>query len=120
MCREQHAFSWFTDLLGEAERVLGERLTISIYIDSGRRDVQSTVLSVAMDALYGTTRQDLVTGLRSRTKLGAPDWDALLADEAQRYAPEPVHCFFCGPEGLARVVEAAATKHGAVFRQEHF
>ncbi len=120
VCREQHAFSWFTDLLGEAEIALGDRLTVSIYMDSGRRDAQSTVLSVAMDALYAHTRSDLVTGLRARTTLGAPDWDALLASAAARHRPDPVTCFFCGPDGLARVVRAGCARHGLVFRQEHF
>ena len=79
-----------------------------------------TALSVAVDALYANTQSDVVTGLRARTTLGAPDWDALVADAVERHRPDPVHLFFCGPDGLARVLRRAASRHGVVFRQEHF
>ena len=119
VCREQRAFDWFSNLLGRVERA-GARFDVRIFMDAGRRDLKSSVLRVAMDLLYATVEADLVTGLRARTTLGPPDWDALVGEIAARHAPARVDCFYCGPDGLAAIVERACAKHGARFRQEHF
>lgn len=120
ICKEQHAFSWFADLLGELERDAPELFDIHIFMDAGRTDIKSTVLRVAMDGLYATTDADLVTGLRARTTLGPPEWDALLARVASLHDPDRVDAFYCGPAGLAPVVKRACFRQGLTFRQEHF
>lgn len=118
--RDQAAFEWFAELLARLERDDPDLFSIRIFMDAGRTDLSSTVLRVAMDVLYAETREDLMTGLRSRTTLGAPDWDGLFRQVAHRHAPDRVDVFFCGPPGLARKVEHAATHAGCPFRQEHF
>jgi predicted ferric reductase len=120
ICREQGAFAWFAELLGELEREAPELFDIQIFMDGGARDAKSTVLRIAMDLLYAETRSDLVTGLRARTTLGPPDFPELFAQIAREHAPDPVDAFFCGPEGLAKVVKRAARAAGMSFRQEHF
>lgn len=118
--RDQASFEWFAELLHRLELEEPELFGIHIFMDAGRTDISTTVLRVAMDVLYATTREDLITGLRSRTTLGAPDWKGLFEQVRSRHAPDRVDVFFCGPPGLARKVESAATKTGCPFRQEHF
>jgi NAD(P)H-flavin reductase len=120
VCREQESFEWFSSELGRLERADPARFDVRIFMDAGDRDLKSSVLRVAMDSLYATVQADLVTGLRSRTTLGRPDWDALLSELAAAHAPETVDCFFCGPDGLATIVKDACARHGLGFRQEHF
>ena len=74
----------------------------------------------ALGELTLGTRADLVTGLRSRTTLGAPPWGDLMAKFAREHAPDKPHVFFCGPQGLAHKVRQAAGEKGLPFRQEHF
>ncbi len=118
--RDQSAFEWFAELLAQLETQDPDFFDIHIFMDAGRSDLSSTVLRVAMDLRYHETRADLVTGLRSRTTLGAPDWEGFFESVADRHAPDRVDVFFCGPPGLATKVKRAATQAGCPFRQEHF
>lgn len=120
VCREQQSFEWFTEVLGRLEAEAPDRFDVRIYMDAGRADLKSSVLHVAMDALYASVGADLVTGLRARTILGPPDWDALLSSIAREHPGERVDCYYCGPPGLATKVRAAASRTGLTFRQEHF
>ncbi len=120
VCREQQSFAWFTEVLGRLEAEAPDRFDVRIYMDAGRSDVKSSVLSVAMDALYASVGADLVTGLRARTILGPPEWHALLASIAREHPGERVDCYYCGPPGLATKVRDAAIECGLTFRQEHF
>ena len=119
VCNDANAFGWFAELLGELEISLLEAFDVHIYMDAGRRDMRSAILRVAMDALYARTKGDVVTGLRSRTTLGPPDWDALVAKLAGAHDSE-LRTFYCGPPGLASKVRAACMRAGVPFRQEHF
>lgn len=120
VCKEQRAFEWFAELLGVLERAAPDRFCVHIYMDAGHGDLRSTVLRVALDALYAKSRADLVTGLCARTTLGAPKWDELIVSIVAQHHFERVDAFFCGPPGLAKVVKAACGRAGIGFRQEHF
>lgn len=120
VCREQHAFEWFAKVLKDVERGAPDLFSIHIYMTSGRQDMRSAMLQVAMGSLYKYRRMDLVTGLASRTLLGAPDWDPLVARIVGQCAPLPVSAFFCGPPGLGKIVRGACMKSGVIFREEHF
>jgi NAD(P)H-flavin reductase/Ca2+-binding EF-hand superfamily protein len=120
VCKEQRSFEWFAELLAVLERAAPERFCVHIYMDAGRADLPSSVLRAAMDALYAKNRADLVTGLCAQTTLGAPRWDELIANLAERHRGVPVDAFFCGPPGLAKIVRAACSRADVSFRQEHF
>lgn len=120
VCRSQFAFGWFAELLGEIEAEFPHRFDFRIFMDAGNRDIKSTVLRIAMDLLYARTQEDLLTGLRSRTTLGAPNWHELLGALGEEHAPDHPEVFFCGPPGLARKARKASTERGLSFRQEHF
>ena len=55
----------------------------------------------ATDHAQAAGRSDMITGLRTQTHMGAPDWEGMLGDIARRHRPEKVDVFFCGPPGLA-------------------
>jgi len=119
--RDQYSFEWFRGLLWALEQQdRDNRLEFHIYMTGGRVDITAAALSVAREILRQETGEDLVTGLRSRTHFGRPEWDEVLGKILRKYALEPVHVFFCGPEGLARIIKKSCAKNGMTFRQEHF
>jgi len=120
VCKDHQAFGWFASLLAEIEAEYPRRFDFQVFMDAGKRDIKSTVLRIAMDLLYAQTRTDLITGLRSRTTLGAPSWPELMARIAREHAPDKPHVFFCGPQGLGNAVRRAADEQSLPYRQEHF
>lgn len=119
--KDQYSFEWFRGLLwGLEQQDHSNLLDIHICMTNGRVDISAAALGVAREIVHGETGKDLVTELRAKTHFGRPDWDELLGGILRQHAPEPVHVFFCGPEGLARVVKSHSRKLGMIFRQEHF
>lgn len=77
-------------------------------------------LELARDILHAAGRTDIVTGLRTHTHMGHPDWQELLAGIRDKHAPDTVDVFFCGPAGLARKLEPICRGLGMTFREEQF
>ncbi|GBO12574.1 NADPH oxidase 5 [Araneus ventricosus] len=81
--RNQCCFEWFVNLLSELEveqAQLKEKdrfLDIHMYITSAlhRTDMKAVGLQMALDLLYKKEKRDLITGLKSRTQPGRPDWN---------------------------------------------
>ena len=119
--KTQASFEWFAQLLAELEQADRDHLLdINIYMTSGRTDMASSTLTLAMDLLRQKTQSDLVTGLQARTHMGRPDWDDILTTIAEQYAPDKPDVFFCGPPGLAKSLKILCTRHGFGFRKENF
>ncbi len=118
--RDQLSFEWFAALLAELEaedhRAL---LDIHLCMTDGRAGVTALGLELAREAMKSAGRSDLITGLRTRTHLGAPNWEALLAAVAKEH-PESVDVFFCGPPALGRKLRPICTRLGMRFREERF
>lgn len=119
--RDHYAFEWFSELLESLEasddRAL---LDLHLYMTDGRAGASAFGLELAREIAREEGRRDLVTGLRARTHMGHPDWDALLGAIAREHAPETVDVFFCGPPGLAVKVRRACARAGMTFRREVF
>jgi NADPH oxidase 5 len=62
----------------------------------------------------------LITGLRTKTKMGAPDWEALLGGIRNQHWPERVDVTYCGPEGLGLKIAKACRTLGLPLRRERF
>ena len=94
ICRDTEAFEWFQDLLEalEAEDI-DNFLEIHIYLTGGLKENQIRNI-VANDA----SGQDAVTGLRSPTKYGRPNWDAIFEKMTQDHPSTDIGIFFCGPK----------------------
>ncbi len=121
--REQKAFEWFVELLSQIElEDINKLFDINLYLTGAQQksDMKSSTLFVAMDLLHSRTEVDLITGLKSRTKTGRPDWDNIFRDLAKQHAPHKVDVFFCGPPGLSTQLKSLCTKYGFGYRKENF
>lgn len=121
--REQKAFEWFVELLSRIETEDTNNLfDINLYLTGAQQksDMKSSTLFVAMDLMHSQTQIDLITGLKSRTKTGRPDWDVIFRDVAKQHAPEKVDVYFCGPPGLSLQLRNLCHKYGFGYRKENF
>jgi predicted ferric reductase/Ca2+-binding EF-hand superfamily protein len=119
--RDPYSFEWFAGLLLKLEtNDETGKVDIQVYMTGGRCSITAAALNVARDVAAALGRPDLVTGLRTRTHLGQPDWERELRVITERHAPAPVDLFFCGPPGLARKLRASCTAARVSFFQEQF
>ena len=119
--RDSHSFEWFHDLLTRIEQTDQAHLVdIRIFMTSGRGHITATFLNLARELLHQQGNPDLLTGLKSKTNMGRPDWQQELSEIAEQHRPEPVEVFFCGPPGLGRQIQAICRDLGLGFRQEDF
>jgi predicted ferric reductase/Ca2+-binding EF-hand superfamily protein len=119
--RDQYSFEWFRDLLGELENADHRMLLeMHLYMTGARTGATDMGLELAREVLHGAGRSDLITGLRTHTHLGHPDFEAVLGDIAKKHQPARVDVFFCGPPGLARKVRKICEELHMAFREERF
>ena len=119
--RDQYSFEWFAALLSELGRIDGAGvLDVNIWMTGGRAGATSAGLELARELSHAAGDRDVVTGLRTKTHMGHPDWSATLEAIARAHAPETVDVYFCGPPGLARILRRASARAGMRFRQERF
>ncbi|GIX84209.1 NADPH oxidase 5 [Caerostris darwini] len=125
--RHQRCFEWFVNLLSELEveqAQLKEKdrfLDIHMYITSAlhRTDMKAVGLQMALDLLYKKEKRDLITGLKSRTQPGRPDWNKVFTSIAEQQKGK-VTVFFCGPNQLAKTLQIKCDEFGFRFRKEIF
>lgn len=119
--RDQYAFEWFAELLEDLERRdRGGFFDLRLFMTAGREGATALGLELARAVLAEQGRKDLVTGLRGRTRMGHPDWDALLRELVEASAPDTPEVFFCGPPGLGAKVRGACARLRLPFREEVF
>ncbi|XP_015273978.1 PREDICTED: NADPH oxidase 5 [Gekko japonicus] len=125
--RDQKSFEWFVSLLTQLEADQAESdpggrfLEMHLYMTSAlsKNDVKAIGLQMALDLLAKKEKRDSITGLKTRTQPGRPDWNQIF----QKLALErrgKVHVFFCGSPALAKVVRAHCEQFGFRFFKEHF
>uniref|UniRef100_A0A8V0Z1S4 NADPH oxidase 5 n=1 Tax=Gallus gallus TaxID=9031 RepID=A0A8V0Z1S4_CHICK len=125
--RDQQHFEWFLDLLAALELQQEEQdpggrfLELHLYMTSalGRSDVKAVGLQLALDLLAAKEQRDSITGLRTRTQPGRPDWSQVLGRVAEERKGK-VHVFFCGSLALAKVVRMHCERFGFRFFKENF
>jgi predicted ferric reductase len=119
--RDQYSFEWFVALLHRLEQTDTKGLLdVHLYMTGARGGATAMGLELARGAAHAAGGTDVVTGLRTVTHFGAPDWDAVFAGIAAQHAPDKVDVYFCGPPALGRKVRAIAGKHKMSFREERF
>jgi predicted ferric reductase/Ca2+-binding EF-hand superfamily protein len=117
----QQSFGWFSDLLAEIERVdTRGLLEIHLCLTGARAGVSSMALEIAREVMRSAKRSDIITGLRTHTHVGQPDWEAMLGAIARQHAPEAPNVFYCGPVGLEKKVRPICERLGMTFRAERF
>lgn len=126
--REQRSFEWFVNLLTQLEIEQAEKgglmerfLDMHMYITSGlqRTDVKAVGLQLALDLLYNKDKKDLITGLKTRTKSGRPNWDKVL-QQLKDQKKGKITVFYCGPATLGSELAKKCADFGFLFRKEIF
>jgi predicted ferric reductase len=119
--RDQYSFEWFVDLLTELEQVDDTHvLDVHLCMTGGRAGGTAVGLEIARELLHAQGERDLVTGLRTMTHMGHPDWDVVLAAIKEQHAGETVEVYFCGPTALGKTLRASSARLGMPFREEQF
>ncbi len=119
--RDQYSFEWFAALLAELETKDPKGiLEMHLCMTEGRTGVTSMGLEIAREIMKAAGRSDMITGLRTRTHMGPPDWETMLGDIVRRHVPDAVDVYFCGPPGLAAKLRPLCAKLGMPFREERF
>ncbi|KAG5871550.1 hypothetical protein JTB14_011317 [Gonioctena quinquepunctata] len=126
--RDQRSFEWFVNLLSQLEIEQAELggamerfLEMHMYITSAlqKTDMKAVGLQLALDLLHEKEKRDLITGLKTRTNAGRPNWDKVFKQIADQKKGK-VTVFYCGPPQLARILRVKCGQFGFDFRKEVF
>ncbi|CAK9832938.1 NADPH oxidase 5 [Anthophora retusa] len=126
--RDQRSFEWFVNLLSQLEMEQAELgdamerfLEMHMYITSAlqKNDMKAVSLQLAMDLVHQMEKRDLITGLKTRTNAGRPNWDKVFK-QLQDQKKGKVTVFYCGPPQLAKVLRYKCDQFGVNFRKESF
>ncbi|XP_076029976.1 NADPH oxidase 5-like [Oratosquilla oratoria] len=126
--RDQRSFEWFVSLLSQLELeqaeqggVLDRFLDMHMYITSAlqKTDMKALGLQLALDLLHEKEKRDLITGLKTRTNAGRPNWDKVFRHLAGMRKGK-ITVFYCGPPALGRILRYKCDEHGFEFRKEVF
>ncbi|NWI75778.1 NOX5 oxidase, partial [Dryoscopus gambensis] len=125
--RDQQHLEWFLSLLSKLETEQaelepgGKFLELHLYMTSalGKGDMKALGLQVALDLLAAKENRDSITGLRTRTQPGRPDWAKVFGKVAAEQRGK-VRVFFCGSPGLAKVIRGHCQSFGFRFSKENF
>jgi len=126
--RDQKSFEWFVKLLSQLEieqseqdGVMGHFLDMHMYITSAlqRTDMKAVGLQLALDLLHEKEKRDLVTGLKSRTIAGRPNWNKVFTQIREQHKGR-VTVFYCGNPSLAKIVRKKCNEFKFSFRKEVF
>ncbi|XP_037077900.1 LOW QUALITY PROTEIN: NADPH oxidase 5-like [Pollicipes pollicipes] len=126
--RDQRSFEWFVNLLSQLEieqaelgGVMDRFLDMHMYITSAlqKTDMKAVGLQLALDLLHEKEKRDMITGLKTRTIAGRPNWNKVFR-QIQEQRKGKVTVFFCGPPQLSRIVRHKCDEFGFEFRKENF
>nr|CAD7426043.1 unnamed protein product [Timema monikensis] len=126
--RDQRSFEWFVNLLSQLEIEQAELgaamerfLEMHMYITSAlqKTDMKAVGLQLALDLLHEKEKRDLITGLKTRTNAGRPNWDRVFK-QIQDQKKGKVTVFYCGPPQLGRILRIKCDQFGFNFRKEVF
>ncbi|XP_055921877.1 NADPH oxidase 5 isoform X2 [Eupeodes corollae] len=126
--RDQRSFEWFVNLLSQLEIEQAELggamerfLDMHMYITSAlqKTDMKAVGLQLALDLLHEKGKRDLITGLKTRTNAGRPNWDKVFK-QLQAQKKGKITVFYCGPAQLAKTLRYKCDQYGFAFRKECF
>ncbi|KAA0724607.1 NADPH oxidase 5 [Triplophysa tibetana] len=125
--RDQKSFEWFVSLLTKLEmdqadeEPEGRFLEMHMYMTSAlsKNDMKAIGLQMALDLLAKKEKRDSITGLRTRTQPGRPDW-AKVFQKVSEEKKGKVHVFYCGSPALAKDIKAQCEQFGFNFYKENF
>ncbi|KAM4618776.1 NADPH oxidase 5 [Polymixia lowei] len=125
--RDQKSFEWFVSLLTKLEmdqadeEPEGRFLEMHMYMTSAlsKNDMKAIGLQMALDLLAKKEKRDSITGLRTRTQPGRPEWSKVFQKVSEEKKGK-VHVFYCGSPALAKIIKAQCEHFGFHFYKENF
>eukprot|EP00095_Tigriopus_kingsejongensis_P006523 maker-scaffold172_size289735-snap-gene-1.32 protein:Tk06523 transcript:maker-scaffold172_size289735-snap-gene-1.32-mRNA-1 annotation:"nadph oxidase" len=126
--RDQRSFEWFVNLLSQLEIEQAEQggamerfLDMHMYITSAlqKTDMKAVGLQLALDLLHKKSKRDLITGLKTRTNAGRPNWDKVFKQISEEKKGK-VTVFFCGSPQLGKILKLKCDEYGFHYRKENF
>jgi predicted ferric reductase len=119
--QDQYSFEWFADLLMDLEKKDTKGLLdLHLCMTGIRTGATALGLEIARELMKSAGRSDIITGLRTHTHFGPPDWNAMLQPIVRRHESRQIHVYFCGPLGLGRKLRPICETMGMIFREEKF
>ncbi|KAH8897300.1 hypothetical protein GQ53DRAFT_507761 [Thozetella sp. PMI_491] len=108
ICRDFGSFEWFRSLLLAIEaQDTGNRIEIHTYLTAKIKVDDATNIMIN-DA---NADKDTITGLRSPTNFGRPNWDMIFRGIRKLHTPAEAGVFFCGPKGLGSALHIFCNKY---------
>ncbi|XP_067653613.1 NADPH oxidase 5-like isoform X1 [Haliotis asinina] len=125
--RDQKAFEWFVSLLTQLEMEqtmeggLGNFIEMHMYMTAAlnKTDLKGIGLQMALDLIHKKQDKDLLTGLKTRTQPGRPDFKKLFTKIAAEKKGN-VKVFFCGNPMLGKTIKQHCESFGFGFCKENF
>ncbi|XP_078112423.1 nuclear factor 7, brain isoform X1 [Sander vitreus] len=99
----------------------GRFLEMHMYMTSAlsKNDMKAIGLQMALDLLAKKEKRDSITGLRTRTQPGRPEWGKVFQKVSEENKGK-VHVFYCGAPALAKTIKAQCEHFSFNFYKEHF
>ncbi|KAF2400111.1 hypothetical protein EJ06DRAFT_530859, partial [Trichodelitschia bisporula] len=122
VCRDFGFFEWFRSLLLAIEaQDVDHAIEIHTYLTGKLKPDDATNIMIH-DA---NADQDAITGLRSPTNFGRPNWDMIFKSIRKIHAPAEAGVFFCGPKQLGSVLHVKCNQYSGpgfnfVYGKENF
>ncbi|KAL2107740.1 hypothetical protein VUR80DRAFT_4815 [Thermomyces stellatus] len=108
ICRDFGSFEWFRSLLLAIEaQDVDNRIEIHTYLTAKIKADDATNIMIN-DA---NADKDTITGLRSPTNFGRPNWDMIFRGIRKLHTPAEAGVFFCGPKGLGSALHIFCNKY---------
>ncbi|KAK3689644.1 ferric reductase NAD binding domain-containing protein [Podospora appendiculata] len=108
ICRDFGSFEWFRSLLLAIEaQDVDNRIEIHTYLTAKIKVDDATNIMIN-DA---NADKDTITGLRSPTNFGRPNWDMIFRGIRKLHSPSEAGVFFCGPKGLGSTLHVYCNKY---------
>ena len=126
--RDQKSFEWFLNLLSQLEAEQQEQdgemsrfLEMHMYVTSAleKTDMKAVALQMAFDLVYEKEHRDVVTGLKSRTQAGRPNWNKVFT-KLEKEDKGKVTVFYCGNQAAGKIIKDHCTKFNFKFKKEVF
>lgn len=105
ICRDFGSLEWFRSLLAAIEAAdMNWGIEIHCYLTA--RITANDMANIAMnDVGQGIDGRDAITGLRTPTQFGRPNWEGIFRGLRRVHAGARAGVFFCGPGGLGKDLE---------------
>jgi NADPH oxidase 5 len=86
---------------------------------SQKKDSKLAGLSLGMSLHLEVHKKDVLTGLRTATRTGRPDWPSVFT-KINRKKQGSVHVFYCGPHALEKQLRFLSVQQKFKFSWENF